>query len=46
MKLYYVESADVWVVVGIINNEMVKAVSKQFETAGLRVVFCDSFEKV
>lgn len=46
MKLYYVESADVWVVVGVISNEIVKAVSKKFETAGLRFVLCDSFEKV
>lgn len=46
MKLYYIESADVWVVVGVISNEIVKAVSKKFETAGLRFVFCDSFEKV
>lgn len=46
MKLYYVESADVWVVVGVINNEIVKAVSKKFGTAGLKFVFCDSFEKV
>lgn len=46
MKLYYVESADVWIVAGIINNAMVEAVSKQFKAAGLRVIFCGSFEKV
>lgn len=46
MKLYYVESAGVWVVVGLRCKTMVDAVSKQFSDSGIKVIFCDSFEKV
>ena len=45
-KVYYVERADVWVVVGLHSQAMREAVSKQFSDSGVKVIFCDSFEKV
>nr|DAK01518.1 MAG TPA: hypothetical protein [Caudoviricetes sp.] len=46
MKVYYVERADVWVLVGLHSQAMRDAASKQFSNSGMKVIFCDSFEKV
>lgn len=43
MKVYYVEKANCWVVVGFLSKYARDIISEQFSELDLKVIFCDEF---